>query len=84
MPIFLVLAMVEIARLLASRGLVDVLVLALVVLLGLAAARERDEVAGLEGSRRTEAESFARILSGLRAPSRPMPSWMPSWRSWAR
>ena len=65
MPIFLVLAMVEIARLLASRGLVDVLVLALVVLLGLAAARERDEVAGLEGSRRTEAESFARILSGL-------------------
>ena len=63
--IFLVLAVVEAGRLLVNRGLVDVLVLALVVLLGLAAARERDEVAGLESSRRTEAESFARILSGL-------------------
>jgi diguanylate cyclase (GGDEF)-like protein len=63
--IFLVLATVELGRLLVNRGLVDFMVLALVVLLGLAAARERDEVAGLESSRRTEAESFARILSGL-------------------
>jgi diguanylate cyclase (GGDEF)-like protein len=63
--IFLVLATIELGRLLANRGLVDVMVLALVVLLGIAAARERDEVAGLESSRRTEAESFARILSGL-------------------
>ena len=30
-----------------------------------AAVREREEVAGIEGTRRTEAESFARILRGL-------------------
>jgi diguanylate cyclase (GGDEF)-like protein len=63
--IFLVLGTVELGRLLVNRGPMDVMVLALVVLLGLAAARERDEVAGLESSRRSEAESFARILSGL-------------------
>jgi diguanylate cyclase (GGDEF)-like protein len=63
--ILLVLAAVELGRLVVNRGPVDFMILALVVLLGLAVALERDEVSGLESSRRTEAESFARILSGL-------------------
>ena len=33
--------------------------------IGIAVVRERDEAAGPEGARRTEAESFARILRGL-------------------
>jgi len=59
------LGTIEVLRLVVDPHPVDVLVLALVALVGLAAIREREEVAGLEGTRRTEAESFARILRGL-------------------
>ena len=41
------------------------MVLALVALVGLLAIRERERVVDAEGSRRTEAESFARILRAL-------------------
>jgi len=63
--LFSALAVIEIARLLVDPHALDVLVLALVGLVGLTSMRERDEVVGVEGSRRTEAESFARILRGL-------------------
>ena len=63
--IFIVLGATEVLRLIFDPRPLDVMVLALVALVGIAAARERDEVAGLEGTRRTEAESFARILRGL-------------------
>ncbi|HEY6569057.1 MAG TPA: GGDEF domain-containing protein, partial [Candidatus Limnocylindrales bacterium] len=43
----------------------DVVVLMLVALVGLLAVREREAVADTEGTRRTEAESFARILRAL-------------------
>ena len=43
----------------------DLVVLVLVVLVGLLAFREREAVADTEGTRRTEAESFARILRAL-------------------
>ncbi|OGO59435.1 MAG: hypothetical protein A2V85_08990 [Chloroflexi bacterium RBG_16_72_14] len=63
--LFAALGTVELLRLIVDPRPVDLVVIALVALLGLAAVREREEVAGLEGTRRTEAESFARILRGL-------------------
>ncbi|MHB8893516.1 MAG: hypothetical protein ACYC65_15885, partial [Candidatus Limnocylindrales bacterium] len=62
---FIAFGAVELVRLLADPRPVDLLVLALVGLFGLAAVRERHDVAGHEGTSRTEAESFARILRGL-------------------
>jgi len=62
---FAALAAVELVRLLVDPRPVDLVALALVALLGLAAAREREDVDSTAGSRRTEAESFARILRGL-------------------
>jgi diguanylate cyclase (GGDEF)-like protein len=58
------LASIEVARLLLDPHPIDLLVLGLVGLCGIAAVREQ-EAAGIEGTRRTEAESFARILRGL-------------------
>ena len=59
------LAAVELVRVALAPNPVDMLVLVLLVLVGVAGTAEREEVAGQEGSRRTEAESFARILRGL-------------------
>jgi diguanylate cyclase (GGDEF)-like protein len=58
------LGSIEIARLLLDPQPIDVLVLVLVGVAGYVAVREQ-EAAGIEGTRRTEAESFARILRGL-------------------
>ena len=58
------LASIEIARLFLDPHPIDLLVLGLIGLCGIAAVREQ-EAAGIEGTRRNEAESFARILRGL-------------------
>ena len=58
------LASIEVARLLLDPHPIDLLVLGLIGLCGIAAVREQ-EAAGIEGTRRNEAESFARILRGL-------------------
>lgn len=62
---FVALAVIELVRLVLDPRPIDLTVLLLVALVGLAAIREREAVAGSEGTRRTEAESFARILRGL-------------------
>ena len=64
--IFVALGLIAAYRLIAEAGsLLDWLVLALVVAAGAAAIVHRNAVATLETERRSEAESFARILSGL-------------------
>ena len=64
--IFIALGLIAVYRLVSDAGsLLDWLVLALVVAAGAAAIVHRDAVASLEAEQRTEAESFARILSGL-------------------
>ncbi|MEW6223962.1 MAG: GGDEF domain-containing protein [Chloroflexota bacterium] len=63
--LFVALGTVELLRLIVDPAPIDLVVIALVGLLGVAAVRDREEVAGFEGTRRTEAESFARILRGL-------------------
>ncbi len=62
----LLLALLLLARLLidGARPL-DWVLAALVVVVGIAAIRHREAVTALEVGRRAEAESFARILSGL-------------------
>lgn len=59
------LGVLVLVQLVVDPRLLDLLILGLVGLLGLVAVRERDEMAGDDGTRRTEAESFARILRGL-------------------
>jgi diguanylate cyclase (GGDEF)-like protein len=63
--LFVALGTIELLRVLVDPRPLDVVILVLVGLVGLAVIRERDAVAGVEGSRRNEAESFARILRGL-------------------
>jgi diguanylate cyclase (GGDEF)-like protein len=64
--IFVALGLIAGYRLIADAGNpLDWLVLALVVGAGAAAIVHRNAVATLEAERRSEAESFARILSGL-------------------
>ena len=64
--IFVALGLIAAYRLIAEAGsLLDWLVLALVLAAGAAAIVHRNAVATLENERRSEAESFARILSGL-------------------
>ncbi len=63
--LFIALGAIELVRLAVDPRPLDLLVLLLVGLVGLAAVLEREEVAGVEGTRRSEAESFARILRGL-------------------
>ncbi len=62
---FVALGTIELVRLLIDPRPVDLVVLLLVGLVGLAATGEREAIAGSEGTRRSEAESFARILRGL-------------------
>jgi diguanylate cyclase (GGDEF)-like protein len=63
---FLLLTLLLLARLLIDGGrALDWLVVALALVVGIAAFRHRRAVAELEAGRRAEAESFARILSGL-------------------
>ena len=61
----LVLGAVEVVRFALDPRPLDVAVLLLIAVVALASVRERDRVADTEGTRRTEAESFARILAGL-------------------
>ena len=64
--IFIALGLIAAYRLVSDAGsLLDWLVLALIVAAGAAAMVHRDAVASLEAEQRAEAESFARILSGL-------------------
>ena len=64
--IFVALGLIAAYRLIAEAGsLLDWLVLALVVAAGAAAIVHRNAVVTLENERRSEADSFARILSGL-------------------
>ena len=64
--IFVALGLIASYRLIADAGSpLDWLVLVLVVAAGAAAIVHRNAVATLEAERRSEAESFARILSGL-------------------
>ena len=62
---FLALALVEVIRLVLGRSPVDLLAVVLVVATGAISLREAGRAALAEGSRRGEAESFARILRGL-------------------
>ncbi len=55
----------SLVRLLAQPAPIDYLITFLVALVGVAAVTERAGVAAEEGGRRSEAESFARILRGL-------------------
>ena len=61
----LVLGAVETVRFALDPRSLDLVVLLLIGVVTLAAARERGSVVEGEGARRTEAESFARILRGL-------------------
>ncbi len=61
----LVLGAVETVRFAIDPRTLDLVVLLLIGVVTLAAARERGSVVEGEGARRTEAESFARILRGL-------------------
>ena len=64
--IFVALGLIAGYRLIADAGsLLDWLVLFLIVAAGAAAIVHHNAVASLEAERRSEAESFARILSGL-------------------
>jgi diguanylate cyclase (GGDEF)-like protein len=63
---FILLTVLLLARLLIDGGQsLDWVVAALALIVGIAAYRHRRAVADLENGRRAEAESFARILSGL-------------------
>ena len=63
---FILLTVLLLARLLIDGGQsLDWVVAALALIVGVAAFRHRRAVAALEAGRRAEAESFARILSGL-------------------
>lgn len=62
---FAALGAVELLRLVVDPRPADLVVVVLVALVGIAAIRERDGAAEMEGTRRTEAESFARVLRGL-------------------
>jgi diguanylate cyclase (GGDEF)-like protein len=61
----LVLGLVEVIRFLLEPTALDAVAIALVAVVALSAASERGRAAEGEGSRRIEAESFARILRGL-------------------
>jgi diguanylate cyclase (GGDEF)-like protein len=62
---FFALGFIAVVRLVAERGLTDLAITALLVVVGFAAVRHRLAVQALEAGRRIEAESFARILQGL-------------------
>ena len=63
---FFVLGLVTLLRLLAGQAArIDWILGGLVLVAGLAAVLHREAVMALEASRRSEAESFARILQGL-------------------
>jgi len=54
--ILLVLGLIEAVRLVIVRSPADLLVLGLIVAAGIVAGRRRDETAGPEGARQSEAE----------------------------
>ena len=58
-------SIVAIRLLVGGASPLDLAIAALVLIAGVAAARHRMDVSALEAGRRSEAESFARILSGL-------------------
>jgi diguanylate cyclase (GGDEF)-like protein len=62
---FLLLGLLLVVRVVGDHGPIDHVLVALLVVVGLAAARHHQAVNGLEVARRSEAESVARILQGL-------------------
>ena len=62
---FFVLGLISVFRFAIDPSPTDVLVVVLMVIIGFAAIRHRQAVTEVEIGRREEAESFARILSGL-------------------
>ena len=62
---FFILGLISVFRLAVDPSPTDVLVVALMIIIGFAAIRHRQAVTEVEVGRREEAESFARILSGL-------------------
>jgi diguanylate cyclase (GGDEF)-like protein len=63
---FFILGFIVVVRLgVEPAHVIDWVIAALVIVVGYAAIRHREAVSGLEIGRREEAESFARILSGL-------------------
>jgi diguanylate cyclase (GGDEF)-like protein len=68
---FFALGFIAVVRLVAERGLTDLAITALLVVVGFAAVRHRLAVQALEAGRRVEAESFARILQGLSRSDSP-------------
>ena len=62
--LFVALAAIELVRLILDPRPLDALVLVLLAGIGIVAIRSQDEVVA-DGARRSEAESFARILRGL-------------------
>ena len=62
---FFILGLIALLRAATDQRPVDWAVVGLVFIVGIAAVRHREAVAALESGRREEAESFARILSGL-------------------
>jgi diguanylate cyclase (GGDEF)-like protein len=62
---FFVMGLIAVLRLVVEPTPTDAVVVALVFIIGFAAIRHRQAVTEVEIGRREEAESFARILSGL-------------------
>jgi diguanylate cyclase (GGDEF)-like protein len=62
---FLLLGLILALRVAGDQGPLDYVLVALLVVVGLAATRHHQAVNGLEIARRSEAESVARILQGL-------------------
>jgi diguanylate cyclase (GGDEF)-like protein len=62
---FLLLGVLAGLRVILDPSLLDVAILGLVVAIAIAVVRERASTEALEGARRGEAESFARVLRGL-------------------
>jgi diguanylate cyclase (GGDEF)-like protein len=73
-PFFLVyvlLVLIEAIQYLGQHGETEIIELAAVAVLGIAAVMERGQLAEVEGARRTEAEGFARILRRLSSSVSP-------------
>ena len=69
--IFMTLAGIEVVQYLAEGNPADIVELVILALLGMAAVKERGQLAVVEGARRAEAENFAKILRRLSSSVSP-------------
>ena len=69
--IFMTLAGIELVQYLAEGNAADIAELVILALLGIAAVKERGQLAVVEGARRAEAENFAKILRRLSSSVSP-------------